>query len=607
MALPKTLQPGGGVRTAAAVAGAVPLAAATAIINPLAKAVQNINQSIQNNPINKGLDATGGALANAFNKISGREAPRQEKEVATNIKDSTNILEQIRDLLQDQAVATGAYQKKDLELKEEQDREEDRKLRKVQKEDDDHSHNITVDSKKEKEGADPVALSGFLKKGLSLLLGGGILYMFGDEIMKFFRSLSLDDNEIASNFDLPNILNKSNFPELYDNPLTDDGIYNFNVDTGPGALNLAPFNFNLQDSLAENNLSYNRPPLKDGLILPGTNILDPTLYYENFGLGLNEQYQGMLQENYLDFLNPDAYRYPIGDGTDTQFRLPQTGFYSDASALTSMYSAYNFGKGYNPFLSTNTTFLNDGFRLNSNLTPIVDGGPNSGQFASPNDAFKDGKNVRDELDAERKNAENRKKKTKFKNMGKLFLVVDGIMKGMQFLSAEATYEGQMRILDELSGYYDDINADPEIKEAIDYLYPELLNFENVIREAEEKVKEDYEIERGKIYAETIGAVGTGAGAKFLSDLVGPGKAKYGYKALKFLFTGSAGLTGAEIAGQQYEERVRELNESNRAVPHQFESTYDTFDEIERYMDMIQNFQTRMELLPGVYDLSLIHI
>ena len=68
-----------------------------------------------------------------------------------------------------------------------------------------------------------------------------------------------------------------------------------------------------------------------------------------------------------------------------------------------------------------------------------------------------------------------------------------------------------------------------------------------------------------------------------------------------MFTGSAGLTGAEIAGQQYEERVRELNESNRAVPHQFESTYDTFDEIERYMDMIQNFQTRMELLPGVYD------
>lgn len=596
MALPDVLAPGSKTRTAAAVVGSVPLAAATAIINPLAKAVSNINESIANNPVNKALDATGGALANAFNKISGRQAPRQEKDVATNIKDSTNILEQIRDLLEAQAVATGAYQKKDLELKEEQDREEDRRLRKIQKDDKEPGDNIIIENQTEKEGADPAIFSGFLKKGLSLLLGGGILYMFGGEIMKFLRTISLDEDEIASNINLPFILDKTQFPSLYDNPFTDDGLYNFRTS---GPLDFTPFNFNLQETLAQNNLTYNRPDLTPGILGEDFKILDPSMYFNNFGTGLSEQYQEMLTENYFKPFDLSAYQYPIGDGTGTEFRIPQSELYGDISNMTSLYSGYNFGMyGLTP--KGSATYFNPGFGFNNGGTNPIN--LDTKRFAAYDDAFKEGGDVRKQIDAERQNIEQNKKKTKFKNMGKLFLMVDGIMKGLQFLSAEATYEGQMKVLEELTDYYDEIQKDPEIKEAIEYLYPELLKFEDVIRETEEKIMEDYEIERGKIFASTIGAVGTGSVAKIAADILLPtNKAKYTVKFLKFVATGSAGLSGAQLAEMAYEDQMRVLHESRRETPHEFESTFDAFEQLNLYLEMIEEFRQKMANLPGVYD------
>jgi len=584
MALPNVLAPGSKTRTAAAVVGTVPLAAATAIINPLAKAVNDINSSIANNPVNKALDATGGALANAFNKISGREAPRQEKEVATNIKDSTNILQEIKNILEAQAVATGAYQKKDLELKEEQDREEDRRLRSIDRDDPSVIKILQETEKdKKKEGFDPMMMSGFLKKGLALLLTGGIIYMFKDQIGQFVRDISLEYGEDPEDikemlpFISPNIDSSLFFKDFnFNDPLSGD--FSFPVNTG--ILDLTPYKFNFDDEKALDNidLNFNRDIVNSDNF--GFNL-------DTFRSGLDKQYEKMIQPNYLDaidfgLLGDQKSAYFDANGN---FQIPgSTTFYNDMGDLFALNAAGNLLDSTFK-VPSNVSYLNEGFKVNYGANRI-DLRTNTNQFAGANQALKGNATLEDQVDAEKQNKANNKRRMNYKNFAKANMLVSGLLNGISLFQAEGSFKGQMDILDDITDQYDMIKDDPEAFALMMEMYPDLMELEPLLREMDEKIREDYNREVGKIFAGTLGAVGGGGAMRQLLNALSPLQK---FKWLKRIFTIGTAAGAQELAQALYDEQVAELQQSKRPIPHKFDTTMEGYDQLNEYVGMIEQF------------------
>lgn len=596
MALPSPLQPGGSVRTGAAVVGAIPLATAQALVTPLANAVKSLNESVKNNPINKALDASGGAIAAAFNKISGREAPTApEKQVATNIKDSTSLLEDIRNILLDQAIANKVYQKKDLELKEEIDREEDRKLRKIGSEKffkPDASlvstTTTTSPSAPVKQGMLAETMTDYLKTGLTVMFAGGLLITFKDQILDFLRALFTDPNENAG--DPTN--QRDNLEVVLDS----------NTVTANLSFSLPGFNAN---AIFSNNIM--------------TDFSNANTFGEQILISTESLTRDMFRENYTDL--PFA-RFPEGHQFAGQYDFSSFdpslggGMVDDTNTLISAYAI-------NQMLGTAGKYGNSIMAERMLQRYLPEGVTYS---ASANRFYKDGKMIGREAVNDLRRASLLEKvvgkssatkmqdKTKTMDANKTTSRT-GFQKSLSFLQKVSgpllmmtqaysgfkiakSYDEQTQMIDQFEYAYNQLSD--EEKAMLEQMYPDFGDGVKFFAEAREKLFDNMT----KSIAEMIGML-TGAGSAYwLANKIS--KARSVTKNMKTgnwmgwladaAIKGGVVLVGGELGKLSVGEITSRLQHTMRAEPHVFKDLYKMYETLDKVFAQgnVQMFRGDME-------------